>query len=77
MMAALLIGHVPIDRLISIEDCCLLSVDVEGLSRVFHYRDGALIELYSIQLLLINPQIFVHIKKKNCTYILCSLCSLK
>jgi hypothetical protein len=40
------------------------------------YRSGALVDLYSIQLLLKNPQIEVHNKKKNCTYILCSLCSL-
>jgi hypothetical protein len=40
------------------------------------YRAGALVELYYIQLLLKNPQIEVHNKKKNCTYILCSLCSL-
>ena len=40
------------------------------------YRAGSLVELYSIQLLLKNPQIEVHNKKKNCTYILCSLCSL-
>jgi hypothetical protein len=33
------------------------------------YRDGALVELYSIQLLLKNPWIEVHNKKKNCTYI--------
>ena len=31
------------------------------------YRDGSLVELYSIQLLLKNPQIEVHNKKKNCT----------
>jgi hypothetical protein len=37
------------------------------------YRSSALVELYSIQLLLKNPQIEVHNKKKNCTYILCSL----
>jgi hypothetical protein len=30
--AALLTGHVPVDRLISIEDCCLISVGVEGVS---------------------------------------------
>jgi hypothetical protein len=40
------------------------------------YRAGSLIELYSIQLLLKNPQIEVRNKKKNWTYILCSLCSL-
>jgi hypothetical protein len=40
------------------------------------YRAGALVELYSIQLLLKNPRIEVHNKKKKCTYILCSLCSL-
>jgi hypothetical protein len=40
------------------------------------YRSGALVKLYSIQLLLIKPRIEVHDKKKNCTYILCSLCSL-
>ena len=40
------------------------------------YRSGALVELYYIQLLLKNPWIEVHNKKKNCTYILCSLCSL-
>jgi hypothetical protein len=40
------------------------------------YRYGALVELYCIQLLLKNPWIEVHNKNKNCTYILCSLCSL-
>jgi hypothetical protein len=30
--AALLTGHVPVDRLISVEDCCLISVGVEGVS---------------------------------------------
>jgi hypothetical protein len=34
--AALLIGHVPIDRLIYVEDCCLISVDAEGVSWVLH-----------------------------------------
>jgi hypothetical protein len=29
---ALLTGHVPVDRLISVEDCCLISVGVEGVS---------------------------------------------
>ena len=37
------------------------------------YRSGALVEFYSIQLLLKKPQIEVNNKKKNCTYILCSL----
>jgi hypothetical protein len=40
------------------------------------YRSGALVELYSIHLLLKNPRIEVHNKKKNCTYIFCYLCSL-
>ena len=39
-------------------------------------RVGSLLELYSIQLLLKNPQIEVHNKKKIFTYILCSLYSL-
>ena len=56
MLDALLTGHVLVDRLISIEDFCLISVGAEGVSRVFHYREGALIKLYSIQLLLINPK---------------------
>jgi hypothetical protein len=43
-------------RLISVEDCCLISVGAEGVSRVLHYRAGALVELYSIQLLLKNPK---------------------
>jgi hypothetical protein len=30
--AALLTGHVPVDRLISVEDCCLISVGAEGVS---------------------------------------------
>jgi hypothetical protein len=30
--AALLTGRVPVDRLISIEDCCLISVGAEGVS---------------------------------------------
>ena len=29
---ALLTGHVPINRLISVEDCCLISVGAEGVS---------------------------------------------
>jgi hypothetical protein len=40
------------------------------------YRVGALVELYSIQLLLKNPRIVVHNKNKNGAYIVCSLCSL-
>jgi hypothetical protein len=32
MRAALLTGHVPIDRLISVEDCCLISVGAENVS---------------------------------------------
>jgi hypothetical protein len=39
-------------------------------------RVGSLVELYSIQLLLKNPRIEVHNKKKIFTYILCSLYSL-
>ena len=53
---ALLIGRVPIDILISIEDCCLISFGAKGVSQVLNYREGALTELYSIQLLLINPK---------------------
>jgi hypothetical protein len=30
--AALLKGHVPVDRLISVEDCCLILVGAEGVS---------------------------------------------
>jgi hypothetical protein len=30
--AALPTGHVPIDKLISVEDCCLISVGAEGVS---------------------------------------------
>jgi hypothetical protein len=44
------------DRLVSMEDCCLVSVGAKGVSRVLHYRAGTLVELYSIQLLLINPK---------------------
>jgi hypothetical protein len=40
------------------------------------YRSGALVELYSIELLLKKPQIEVHNKSKIFTYSLCSLCSL-
>jgi hypothetical protein len=29
--AALLTGRVPVDRLIYVEDCCLISVDTEGV----------------------------------------------
>ena len=65
-----------VDRLISVEDRSLILVGVEYVSLVLHNRDGSLVELYSIHLLLINPRIVVHNKKKNCTYILCSLCSL-
>jgi hypothetical protein len=32
MLAALLTGRVPVDRLISVEDCCLISVGAEGVS---------------------------------------------
>ena len=46
------------DKLISVEDCCLISVGVEGVSRVLHYKAGALVELYYIQLLLINPKYY-------------------
>jgi hypothetical protein len=42
---------------------------------ILSYRSGSLVEFYSIHLLLKNPRIEVHNKKKNCTYILCSLCS--
>jgi hypothetical protein len=75
-LATLLTGRVPVDRLIFVEDCCLISVGAEGVSSVLHYRASALVELYSIQLLLTNPRIVVHNKNKNCTYILCSLWSL-
>jgi hypothetical protein len=34
------------------------------------YRACALVEFYFIQLLLKNPRIEVHNKKKNCRYIL-------
>jgi hypothetical protein len=76
-LAALLTGHVPIDRLISVEDCCLISVGVEGVSCFLHYRAGALVELYSIQLLLINPGLLSIIKRKIVhTYcVLCVPCS--
>ena len=40
------------------------------------YRVGLLVDFYSIMLFLKNPRIEVHTKKKNCTNILCSLCSL-
>jgi hypothetical protein len=30
--AALLTGRVPVDRLISVEDCCLISVGAENVS---------------------------------------------
>jgi hypothetical protein len=56
MRAALLTSHVLVDRLTSIEDCCLILVDAEGVSGVLHYRESALTDLYSIQLLLINPK---------------------
>jgi hypothetical protein len=32
MWVALLIGRVPVDRLISVEDCCLISVGAENVS---------------------------------------------
>jgi hypothetical protein len=32
MQAALLIGHVPIDIFLFVEDCCLISVGAEGVS---------------------------------------------
>ena len=54
MRAALLTGRVPVDRLTYVEDCCLISVGAEGVSRFLHYRASALVELYSIQLLLIT-----------------------
>jgi hypothetical protein len=53
------IGSVPI----SVEDCCL-SVGVECVSRVLYDRATTLLELYSIKLLLKNPRIIVHNKKK-------------
>jgi hypothetical protein len=73
---ALLIGRIPIDRLISVEDCCLISVDVEGVSRVLHYRASALVELYSIHLLLINPRLLSIIKRKivHTSCVLCVPC---
>jgi hypothetical protein len=43
-------------RLIFVEDCCLISVGSEGVSLVLNYRVGALVELYSIQLLLKKPK---------------------
>jgi hypothetical protein len=54
MHVSLPIGHVLVERLISIEDCFLISVGTEGVSCVLHYRAGVLVELYSIQLLLIT-----------------------
>jgi hypothetical protein len=32
MRVALPTGRVPVDRLISVEDCCLISVGAEGVS---------------------------------------------
>jgi hypothetical protein len=60
-------GLIPVDRLISVEDCCLISVGAEDVSCVFH------IELYSIQLLLINPR-FVVRNKKKIVHTSCVLC---
>jgi hypothetical protein len=31
MRAALATGHVPVDKLIFVEDCCLISVGAEGV----------------------------------------------
>ena len=73
MQAALLTGRVPVGRLISVEDCCLISVGAEGVSWVLHYRDSVLVELYSIQLLLINPRIVV-CNKKKIVHTSCVLC---
>ena len=60
-------------RLIYVEDCCLISVDAEGVRKVLHYRVGALAELYSIQLLLINP-ILLSIIKRKIVHTSCLLC---
>ena len=37
-----------VDRLIYVEDCCLISFYAKDVSRVLHYRAGALVELYTI-----------------------------
>jgi hypothetical protein len=76
MQAALLTGRVPINRLIYVEDFCLISVGVEGVRRVLHYRDGSLVELYYIQLLLINPRLLSIIKRKivHTSCVLCVPC---
>jgi hypothetical protein len=54
-LVSLLTGRIPVDRLIFVEDCCLISVGVEGVSRVLHYRFGGLVEVYSIQLFANKP----------------------
>jgi hypothetical protein len=43
---------------------------------VLHYRDGALVVLYSIQLLLINPKLLSIIKRKivHTSCVLCVPC---
>jgi hypothetical protein len=72
-LAALLTGCVHVDKLISVEDCCLISVGAEGVSRVLHYRAGALVELYSIHFLMINPGL-LSIKKRKIVHTSCVLC---
>jgi hypothetical protein len=34
--AALMTGRIPVDRLIYVDDCCLISVGAENVSRVLH-----------------------------------------
>ena len=51
---ALLTGRILVDRLISIEDCCLISFGAEGVRCILHYKYCSLVEFYSIQLLLIT-----------------------
>ena len=74
--AALLTGHVPVDILISVEDFFLISVGVEGVSLVLHYRAGALVELYYILLLLKTPGLKSIIKRKivHTSCVLCVPC---
>jgi len=76
-LATLMTGRIPIDRLIFVEDCFFMLVGAEGVSWVFHYRVGSLVELYSIQLLLINPKLLSIIKFKivHTSFVVCAPCS--
>jgi hypothetical protein len=55
MLAALLTGRIPVDIFIFVEDCCRILVGAEGVSQVLNYRAGALVELYTISVVVDKP----------------------